>query len=59
MVFMIIALVMAIVLRFLLAKYPYPELVARDNNAQQIQEGKQTSKDHSETPVDIGGSESV
>ena len=33
MVFMIIALVMAFALRYLLAKYPYPELVVHGHGA--------------------------
>lgn len=41
MVFMVIALVMAFTLRYLLAKYPYPELVVHGHGAAAEKENKE------------------
>lgn len=40
MVFMVIALVMAFALRYLLAKYPYPELVVHGHGSAEEKTGK-------------------
>lgn len=41
MVFMVIALIMAFALRYLLAKYPYPELVVHGHGAAVAKDDKE------------------